>query len=99
MLVSKVPLATKSPRERVDVLPSSSIDIVDQPRISNTARIYCMHIRLTSGYFLHIIQHQVHQLIKTFERASNLPPASEFDADGLVRVLPQVENVFFLGLL
>ena len=52
--------------------------------------------RQTSNNLINIIKHQIHQCIITLQCARHLPPTREFDADLLVHVLAQVEDIFFL---
>ncbi|KAB8437355.1 hypothetical protein FH972_025035 [Carpinus fangiana] len=53
----------------------------------------------TARNLLHPIQHQIHQLVEPLQHAVHLAPAAELDRHLLVRVLGQVEDVFFLRAL
>ena len=55
--------------------------------------------RHTMHNLLYIVEDEVHELVVPLEDAVDFPPTAELDADFLIHVLGEVEDVFFLGFL
>jgi hypothetical protein len=63
-----VPRATRRPRDRVDVLPSSSgkASVI----VMTEGQNLCRRIHTASDLF-HVVENEVHQLVVAFERAGD----------------------------
>ena len=94
---SSVPRATTNPSDLDDVFPSSSnppphtqVSVPPHSKSTATKTKQSLGSKPTSQNLLHLIQHQIHQLIIPLQRPNNYHPPSRTSAQSSIPPVPAV---------